>query len=60
MYRVFVYSWGPPRVKVRGGARVKFRGMLLSYFVIKLIVIKCFFNPINAIIINTSKIHKSM
>ena len=52
--------WGPPRVKVRG-VRVKVRGMLLlSYFVIKLIVIKCLFNYDNAIIINTSKIHKSM
>ena len=50
-------AWGPPRVKVRG-ARVKVRGMLLSYFVIKLIVIKCLFNYDNAIIINTSKIHK--
>ena len=44
-----------------GGARVKVRRMLLlSYFVIKLIVIKCLFNYDNAIIINTSKIHKSM
>ena len=43
-----------------GGARVKVRGMLLSYFVKKLIVIKCLFNYDNAIIINTSKIHKSM
>ena len=49
-------SWGPPRVKVGGGAKevglsVKLE-MLLSYFVlIKLSVIKCLFNYDNAIII---------
>ena len=50
-------SWGPPRVKVRGGGNKESWTkrqieMLLSYFVlIKLSVIKCLFNYDNAIII---------
>ena len=49
-------SWGPPRVKVRGGGKESWTerqiGMLLSYFVlIKLRVIQCLFNYDNAIII---------
>ena len=43
------YSWGPPRLKVRGEGKI---GMLLSYFVlIRLSVIKCLYNYDNAIII---------
>ena len=49
-------SWGPPRVKVRGGDKENWTerqiGMLPSYFVsIKLSVIKYLFNYDNAIII---------
>ena len=47
-------AWGPPRAKVGGGRESwteRQIGMLLSYFVIKLSVIKCFFNYDNAIII---------
>ena len=51
---VGIESWGPPRVKVRGGKGSWTEhqiGMLLSYFVlIKLSVIKCLFNYDYAII----------